>query len=181
MRRLAALFLLTCPASAQTFSAVPFNFVVGQQVNPAQLMADFNSVINNGNGVAANLNSQIASVTPPPSGAIMFFYLTACPAGWFAVGADLQFVRGLDAGRGLDTTGTAVGASETASITDHTHATSSLVTGDSTLTINSGGSSTQLPITLNNSINPATGTAATGNFGATMRPVNFGLKLCQKT
>lgn len=180
MKRLLGLLFATS-AAAQTFSPVPFTFAVGQQVNPAQLMADLNSVINNGNGVAAYLNSQIASVTPPPSGAIMFFYLTACPAGWTPIGADLQFVRGLDAGRGLDTTGTAVGASETASIVDHTHATGTLVTSDTTVTINSGANNTQVPITLNNSSNPATGTAATGNFGATMRPVNFGLKLCQKT
>src|SRR5450631_3980016 len=96
--------LLSVEAEAQAFSAVPYVFVTGQNYNPSQLQADFQAIVNQGNSIGAFLNSQIAAVTPPPSGSILFFHLGACPSGWTNLSASYvgQFVRGYDSGRGID-------------------------------------------------------------------------------
>ena len=179
-KRLSLAVLLISSAQAQTFSAVPYVFVGGTQANASQVMADFQSVVNNGNAVAASLASQIASITPPPSGAIMFFNLAVCPAGWTQQAAyNSLFIRGLDLGRGMDP-GNTLGQIETDVTQDHAHSTSNIVTGTGTNNITQGGASAFLFFTSSNSTDLAIGNPTTGAHGAETRPANVSLLLCQK-
>jgi len=178
-----AVLLIGSAAQAQTFSAVPYVFVGGTQANASQVMADFQSVVNNGNAVAASLAAQIAAVTtaPIPVGAIMFFNLAVCPSGWTQQAAyNSLFIRGLDLGRGMDP-GNTLGQIETDVTQDHFHTTSNIVTGVGTNNITQGGASAFLfftPVTTSTDL--AVGNPTTGAHGAETRPANVSLLLCQK-
>lgn len=175
-----ALLLVTSPACAQTFTAVPFNFVFGTPANASQVMADFQSVVNNGNAVANYINSKIAAVTPPPSNTLLYFNLTSCPSGWVLVNLATNFIRGLDLGRGMDTTGTGLVGGEAAVMQDHTHGTSAAGISLQTVLGSISGASSQPfanPASQSFITNPSTSSAG----GSEVRPKNISLIMCQKT
>jgi hypothetical protein len=177
---LLTLCLFAAPARAQTFSAVPFNFVAGTPANASQVMADFQSIVNNGNSVANYINSQIAAVTPPPSATLMYFNLASCPTGWTLVTIlNGYFVRGLDLGRGQDTTGTALSGTEAGIMQDHTHATSVAGYQVNSAGVQISGSNSQAwanPSSQLFSSNPSAPSAG----GTEVRPKNISLLMCQK-
>lgn len=179
---LASILLLAAPnfAQAQSFTTVPFIFIFGQPANASQVMADFQSVVNNGNAVANYINSQIAAVTPPPSGSLIYFNLASCPAGWALVNYGTNFARGLDLGRGQDTTGTAQGGSEATTVQDHIHSTSPVVYTIGNVLITPGGSSTRAFMASSSfATSPQTG-APSVTAGTEARPKNVSLLLCSK-
>jgi hypothetical protein len=161
---------------------VPYVFVGGTQANASQVMADFQSVVNNGNAVAVSLASQIAAATiaPIPVGAIMFFNLAVCPSGWTQQAAyNSLFIRGLDLGRGMDP-GNTLGQIETDVMQGHAHSTSNIVTGTGTASILQGDNPAFLFFSSSNSSDPVTGNPTTGAHGAETRPANVSLLLCKK-
>lgn len=170
-------------ARAQTFTPVPFIFIFGQPANASQVQADFQSIVNNGNAVANSIEAQIDAVTPPPSGSLMYFNLTSCPALWTIVtvfGTD--FVRGVDLGRGQDTTGTGILGVENTVVQDHTHATGSGATALSTVSTaaNSGATNQSYVSAASAAINPNSGGVTGATAGSEARPKNVSLLLCQK-
>ncbi len=103
--------------------------LTGTPVAPTQTLGDATTAVATDAFVAA----AIAAIVPPtnavPSGAIMAFNLAACPAGWVAANGtggtlDMRGVvaRGLDNGRGLDTSGTGLGGYEADMFQTHTMA-----------------------------------------------------------
>lgn len=183
MRILALLFaLISGPAWAQSFSTVPYIFILGQPANASQVMANFNAVVAQGNSVANYIQSQIAAVTPPPSGSFLFFNLTSCPAGWTAAPGP-GFPRGLDLGRGQDTTGTPLGGVEFSTLQDHTHSTGNGATAMGTVSVVQGGGGAH-QLNSASSINSVTNATSGGVTGATSASVSFPknvtLLLCQK-
>ena len=185
IRTLLASLMLAGSCQAQTFSAVPFTFTYGTQANASQVQANFQSIVNNGNAVANAIQAQIAGVTPPPSGVEMYFNLSSCPSGWAQIfyGTGV-FSRGYDAGRGLDTTGTAIGAAESPALQDHTHTTSSTITATSTIGAQfygGGGSVNRGYITQSSTSNPTTGSVSGANIGSTVIPKTVYLIHCYKT
>lgn len=175
---LLALFPQAC--IGQVFSPVPYVFAPNTPANASQLMANFQSVINNGNAVASSLQTQISAVTPPPSGAILFFYLSSCPTGWTLLSAYANlFIRGLDLGRGMDTTATTVGNQETGGIQAHKHASGSYATSSFNASIAFGGASGVYVTNLASTSNPQSGGPG-GSVGSEVRPKNVSLLLCVK-
>jgi len=184
IRLLIAALMLAGSCQAQTFSSVPFTFTYGTQANASQVQADFQSIVNNGNAVANAIQAQIAGVTPPPSGVFMFFNLSSCPSGWTQNAYGTTFLRGDDAGRGLDTTGTAIGNPESPALQDHTHTTSPTITATSTIGAQfygGGGSVNRGYITQSNTSNPTTGSVSGANIGSTVIPKTVYLIHCYKT
>jgi hypothetical protein len=180
MKRIFLLALLSStPCVAQEFSPVPYVFAPNTIANASQVMADFSSVVNNGNSVATALASQIAAVTPPPSGAIIFFYLTACPTGWTLQSSwNNLFVRGLDLGRGMDS-GNTIASIEATGIKAHTHNTGKLGTGLIGNVAGGGGNNYFIVGDAFTGSNLETG-YATGNADVATVPINITLKLCKK-
>jgi hypothetical protein len=121
-------FLLATSAAAQSFAPVPFTFAPNTVANASQMMANFQSIINSGNAVSADLAARIASKSPLPSGTIAFFNLTSCPAGWTLKSTwNDRFVRGLDLGAGKDP-GNTLSQLAASRLQSHTHSVSG--TGD---------------------------------------------------
>jgi hypothetical protein len=184
IKTLLAALMFAGSCQAQTFSPVPFTFTYGTQANASQVQANFQSIVNNGNAVANAIQAQIAGVTPPPSGVFMFFNLSACPSGWLQSGYGTGvFLRGYDAGRGLDTTGTTIGSAEPPTLQDHTHTTSPTITATSTTGANfygGGGSVHRGYITQSNTSNPTTGYVTGANIGSTVIPKTVYLINCIK-
>lgn len=179
MKKLLLLLLLCSPANAQVFDPVPYTFVANTTVVPNQLMGNFLSLVASGNAVASNLNFKVTSLGAVPTGALLLFNLGACPSGWtVSVITNQLFIRGLDSGAGNDITGTALGATETGGMQDHTHS-STILTGYTILNIGSVsiGNLKQNPSTASAG---ATGNPITGNHGAEVRPANVSLLLCSK-
>jgi hypothetical protein len=180
MKRMILLaLLLSAPCGAQEFSPVPYVFAPNTVANASQVMADFQSVVNNGNSVAAALASQIATVTPPPSGAIVFFYLASCPTGWTLQSAwNNLFIRGLDLGRGADP-GNTIASIEANGLKLHTHDTGKFGGALAFRGVGGGGSSVSIvtDMILANDVEsdvPSSGT------GTDVHPINITLKLCKK-
>jgi hypothetical protein len=185
IRTLIAALMFAGSCQAQTFSSVPFTFTYGTQANASQVQANFQSIVNNGNAVANAIQAQIAGVTPPPSGVEMFFNLSSCPSGWnqlfYGTGV---FLRGYDAGRGLDTTGTPISGAESAALQDHTHTTSPTITATSTIGAQFYGGSGSVNrgyITQSSTSNPTTGSVSGANIGSTVIPKTVYLIHCYKT
>lgn len=165
---------------AQEFSVVPYVFAPNTIANASQVMADFTSVVNNGNSVATALASQIATVTPPPSGAIVFFYLASCPTGWTLQSTwNNLFVRGLDLGRGMDP-GNTIATIEATGNKAHTHSTGKFGEGFAMIGGNSGGTSTSVVSDANTANDFESGLPTSGSSGADMHPISITLKLCKK-
>jgi len=173
------------PAKSQQFVTVPYIFSPGMVANASQVMADFNSLVNNGNAVATALNTQISSVIPLPSGSIVFFYNTACPTGWNQeLGWQGLFIRGFDPGGVNDpTTPSHVATTETQGLLSHSH---NAVTPNPIT--NSADASVNLLSTSGNANGPfaASGSETTGTItvnstgAATLLPPSVGLILCKK-
>ncbi len=186
MKRLLLLvFLLPTPAWCQAFSTMPYVFVNGQTYNPSQLQSDFQAIVNQGNSIGTLLNSQISAVTPAPSGTMLFFHLASCPSGWTDVNGGGSytglFVRGLDSGRGQDTTGTVVGGTEATQMQDHTHSFSAMTSVATTVHISSGGSGIiSFLTTANTGSGHNTGAVSGATAGATVLAKNVALLLCSK-
>jgi len=184
IKTLLAALLFAGSCQAQTFSSVPFTFTYGTQANASQVQADFQSIVNNGNAVANAIQAQIAGVTPPPQGVNMFFNLSSCPSGWSQNGYGTgTFFRSYDAGRGLDTTGTAISASEPSALQDHTHTTSPTITATSTIGVqfySGSGSVNRGYMTQSNTSNPTTGSVSGANIGSTVIPKTVYLINCYK-
>lgn len=116
-----------------------------------------------------------------PSGAVMAFNLSACPAGWSAAngsGGTVNlvgyFIRGLDTSGVVDPGGRALGSVEAHAVQNHTHSISpgsALVGGGPYL---GGGSIAFVPGTL------SVGSMNSGNAATETRPVNVALLYCQK-
>jgi hypothetical protein len=177
------------PAAGQAFTQVPFVFQPNTQANASQVMADFQAIVNAGNAVANYIASEIAAVTPPPSGSIMWFNLSACPSGWTNIGANFsgsditgQYVRGLDLGAGNDPSGTGLLAFEVQQMQDHQHGlTSQVVNSVSTVTFGTGTTSNQQFYVVANPVgNPATGAVNSGRVGSIVRPKSVYLLICEK-
>jgi hypothetical protein len=170
-----------CMAQTPSFTPVPYSFAPGDTVIPNQLMVNFLSLIASGNAVVSNLNSKVTALSPVPSGAIIFFDLSSCPATWTAVPAtNGLFVRDLDSGAGVDPTGTALGGTETGGMQDHIHNTDTPFIGvASAATFAVAGPQTQ-PTQFTLTTNDVTGNPNTGNHGAEVRPKNVSLILCSK-
>lgn len=167
---------------AQTFSQVPYIFANGSKYNPSQVMADFQSITNSGNSVSTAINSAILTHTPEPSGIMLWFNLASCPSGWTTkAGYGNVFVRGLDLGRGVDTTGTVVGGAELGVIQSHTHSVNGFITGGTTTTVfaPAGAQNTGYYTGMTSFSNPFTG-GASGTLAAEVRPDNVSLLLCIK-
>jgi hypothetical protein len=165
---------------AQQFVQVPYVFQAQTVANASQVMADFNSVINNGNAVAAALQTQISAVVPLPSGALVFFYLAACPSGWTQNTAWAgRFVRGLDLGAGNDPTVPApkVMTTEAQGLLSHKHGNVSLLVSSNAVSIAFGGASNIYAPT-GSEIIGGVGTNAAGS--STLVPANVGLIICKK-
>ncbi len=173
-------------AIGQAFSTMPYIFVNGQAYNPSQLQADFQAIVNQGNAVGAFLESQIAANTPPPSGSILWFNLGSCPVGWSNLGAGFagRFVRGYDSGRGIDPIPQPVGGTEAATLQDHTHTFNGMLGIATTIDSFSAASGSTFTGLVNHvastSTNHGVGAVAGARHGATTRPVNIALLLCQK-
>jgi hypothetical protein len=183
MRALLILILSCVTAGAQVFSPVPYTFTTGQPYNPSQVQADFQAITNAGNSVGAAINAAIEIDTPEPSGIILWFNLTSCPTGWSSLaGYAPGFVRGLDNGRGLDTTGTGVGAVEGGVLQAHTHSMGGFISG--TITTNvfnpAGGNNAPYYTGSSSYSDPSTGGVAGATTDTEVRPINVSLLLCQK-
>jgi hypothetical protein len=188
MLRVFALLLLLClPARGQTFTAVPYSFVGGTLANAAQVMADFNALVTQGNAVAAHINSQLSSLGLPATGGtlLIYFYLPSCPSGWTSVAAANSgnyFVRGLDLGAFNDPTGSELqlGRIETATIVNHQHTQSALVSGYNTYPFSFGSQALLAATNVIQVSNVQTGIPNSGQHGATTYPKNVSLILCSK-
>lgn len=176
------LFGLATPGYCQTFTPVPFIFIFGQPANASQVQADFQSIVNNGNAVANSIEAQIDAVTPPVSGTLMYFNLGSCPAAWTIVTAlGTAFMRGLDLGRGQDTTGTGILGNELTTVQDHTHATGPGATALGTVSVSAGGpANTPYVSAATATITPNSGGVTGATAGSEARPKNVSLLLCQK-
>ena len=185
MRTLLIFFALCAPASAQVWSPVPYTFTNGAPYNPSQLQADFQAMVNTGNSVGAAINSAISAHTADPSGVMLWFNLSSCPANWTnMVGTyGSVFVRGVDLGRGQDTTGTTVGGSEAFQMQDHTHSTSIIMTGATTTGVGVHGASAVTPTYYTGvatTSNQLTGAPNSGTSGSDVHPQSYTLLLCEK-
>ena len=177
-----ALFWLT-PALAQTpFQAVPFTLQGGKPADMTQVMANFQSLVANGNSSLSLLNNALAAVAAPPTTMLMYFNLAACPTGWTQAAAAFNgyFLRGADNGRGLDPLGTP-GMQETPQFQDHTHSgPGSVVVSVATANLNHSGGASNSFVTSTSCCSSGTGGMSSGTSGTETRPVNVALLLCQK-
>lgn len=184
MRKVLTTFfcLAASTVSAQTFTGVPFTFSYGSSANASQVMANFQTIINNGNSVSNTLNNAIQAVTPPPSGSMLFFNLGSCPSGWHGGPGGGWYARGLDQGRGVDTTGTGLGGNEATTLQDHAHNTTTTATSYSTTGVANGTPNfwygyTGLP---GANTNQTTNGPASGSYGMDNRPKTATLLVCIK-
>ena len=136
----------------------------------------------------AFVTAAIAAIVPPmnavPSKAIMAFDLAACPAGWVTANGtggtpDMRGVvaRGQDLGRGLDTSGTALGGYEADQFQTHTHAAAAgsfMITPGVVAAGTSGAVSTW-------GSTPNTGSANSGSYGGETRAKATVLLYCMKS
>lgn len=178
-----ALWALTTSASAQTFAPVPFNLQAGNAADATQVMADFMSVVANGNQSIISLNSAIVGVTAPPATMFAYFNLVGCPTGWVPAGLYGLFLRAADNNRGLDPTGSAPATFEQQQFQDHTHQITGtyVVSASASEVQHSGGANNQF-ITSVGSTSSGTGNMSTGvSSSVETRPVNVSLLLCVKT
>jgi hypothetical protein len=141
------LLLLVTPAGATIyFNPVPNPLVQGNPgdtcaTNPAacarsaDVNADFNKLVVDGNAAKAAIQSQLSGVTAAgvPSGAVIMINNVVCPFGWVAADGiggspDIRgvYVRGLDKGAGRDP-GRALGTYQADAIEDHGHTAPSIV------------------------------------------------------
>ncbi len=129
------------------------------------------------------MEAQIDAVMPPVSGTLMYFNLNSCPAAWTIVTAlGTAFMRGLDLGRGQDTTGTGILGNELTTVQDHTHATGSGATAVTTVSVsaNTGTTNQSYVSSISAAINPNSGGVVGASTGSEARPKNVSLLLCQK-
>lgn len=115
-----------------------------------------------------------------PSGAVMFFSLASCPAGWVAANGtggtpDLrgEFIRGLDSGRGVDS-GRTLSSAQTGMIESHTHVVHLNAS-------NTSGPNSQLYGIGNLSQNVSQNVTSNATGGTETRPRNVALLACVKS
>ena len=119
-----------------------------------------------------------------PSHAVMAFNLASCPTGWTAANgtggtADMRGVvsRGLDNGRGLDTSGTGLAGYEADMLQEHTHATPS---GSGFIVVGGGGLGSGGTIQATNG-GVSTGAVNSGSHGYETRAKATVLLYCEKS
>ncbi len=140
--------------------------------------------------LAASQAALSAAITAlVPSGAVMPFALSACPPGWLTANGtsgmvDMRGVvaRGLDQGRGLDTTGTGLGGFEADQLQDHTHQVTGPVainasTESNFTTVNSGTAVNSISF----SAVVQTGIPNSGSHGTETRVKATVLLYCEKS
>jgi len=148
------ILLLPLPAWAQSFNAPPYVFVNNTQFVASQLSANFAAMVTNGNSVVQNMQQQLNSKGAIPSGAMIYFNLTNCPTGWTDVEAAntslfARYIRGIDLGRGLDPTGTAIGGTEANALANHTHTISNFIVSNTTQPLSCVSCGSSLSFTTN--------------------------------
>jgi len=109
-----------------SFTNVPYSFTNGPTFPfvPSQMMADYASIISQGNGAIGFLQNELSSLAPFKTGSIVMFWQNSCPAGWTYFNLTNYFIRGADLGRGVDVTGTGVGGVEPSTLQNHAHSAS---------------------------------------------------------
>jgi hypothetical protein len=177
MKKILALLLLcSTPVQAQQFVSVPFTLVGGTRADATQVMANFYSLINNGNASMVSLNALLAAHgvgSPIPSGFTAYFNLFSCPSGWTDQSSTLggYFIRGTGAGY-------AHGQNSASVMQSHTHGYSnSYVIGATASTFENNGANSHGAFI-------GVGGTASGNTssagGGETRPVNVALLTCTK-
>lgn len=181
-KKLSILLLLCVSGNAvhgQTFTPVPYTFIPGTIANASQMMANYQSIINNGNAVSADLASRIASKTLLPSGTVAFFNNTVCPTGWTLYGlANDRFIRGLDLGAGRDS-GNTLFQQAAERLQTHNH---SVTTGGRTGTVAGAnanfGSAFSTPVSAN--FGTTFSQPVSGSAGGGVIPPAVKLLVCRK-
>jgi hypothetical protein len=167
--------------SSSFFSSVPVNLSASPRVpHAADLMADFNSIIANGNTVFNALQTALNAATAGsvPVGAVAFFNQATCPTGWsIADGSGGKAdMRGV-----FVTSGPSIQAYTGDSIVNHAHLMGSfngiMGANVTSLNFNAGGS---VPYASSQATVNLTSTALTGNRGTETRPKNIALLPCEK-
>jgi hypothetical protein len=197
MKKLIALsFFLSSTAQAAYFNPPPntfSDFTACGAGCAAQLMADFNQIISNGNTSYASLVAAINALpasTVIPAGAIMMNrYQTLCPAGYAPMNgtggtADLtgRFVRGWSNGGSVDP-GRVRASYQGSQFQDHSHGTSSFLTNTSASYLSAlptGFTTADLINSLAVGLS-GTGGASGSGIGSDTFPVYYTLTYCVKT
>jgi len=176
----AVMWAMVVVARSQTFASPPFVFQPDTPANASQMMANYQTFVNNGNAVSADLASRIAAKQPFPSGTVAFFHLSVCPATWTLQSSYVnRFVRGLDLGRGQDP-GNTLGQLKSSQNQGHKHSITSPLGATGVTTI--GGANDLGAVVLFSTQLSSGGTLAvdSGIHGSVMRPDNTTLLLCRK-
>jgi hypothetical protein len=179
------LMLLPSPGLCNFFTNVPYSFTNGPTFPfvPSQMMADYASIISQGNGAVGNLQNELSTLAPFKSGSIVMFWQNSCPTGWTYFNVAGYYIRGADLGRGLDTTGVTTGGSEGSTLQLHGHSASG--TWVASTSAHSGVScthacSSNTPVVTSLSYSVGTFNSSSAGSGSSSNPKHVALLFCVK-